>query len=119
VPAQNPPRPVGDEALLATWKQLLDNGPMQDCEPHLAGTARPAVARISIGTARAIGLDDSALLTVTGEQGEITLLAEFADLPDGVVWLPSESGQSEVRRKLGRGHGAIVSLARANGGSHA
>ena len=44
-----PARPPGragagpGQALLATWHQLLDAGRMQDGEPYLAGTARPAV----------------------------------------------------------------------------
>ncbi len=39
------------QALLATWRQLLDSGRMQDGEPSLAGTARPVVARMSAATA--------------------------------------------------------------------
>ncbi len=57
-----PPRPGGHagspvavvppgQALLATWRQLLDSGRMQDGEPSLAGTARPVVARMSAATA--------------------------------------------------------------------
>ena len=38
------------DVRLATWRQLLDSGRMQDGEPSLAGTARPAVARMSAAT---------------------------------------------------------------------
>ena len=34
---------------------LLDAGRLQDGEPHLAGTARPPVARLSAATAAEIG----------------------------------------------------------------
>ena len=44
------------EALLATWHNLLDAGRMQDGEPNLAGTARPAVARMSAATAAEAGV---------------------------------------------------------------
>ena len=33
--------------LLASWRQLLDSGVMQEGEPHLAATARPTVALVS------------------------------------------------------------------------
>ena len=44
--------PAAGEAVLATWSQLLDAGRLQDGEPYLAGTARPAVARLSAGDRR-------------------------------------------------------------------
>ncbi len=30
-------------------------------------------------------------MTLTGDRGSVTLPAEVADLPDGVVWLPANS----------------------------
>ena len=35
------------DLALATWKQLLDNGSMQDGDDNLRATARNAVARVS------------------------------------------------------------------------
>ncbi|RZS44464.1 NADH dehydrogenase subunit G [Herbihabitans rhizosphaerae] len=111
VPAAQVPSSLGGpSALLATWRQLLDNGSMQDDEPALAGTARPVVARVSESTARALGLNGTA--TVSTARGSITLPVVHADLPDGVVWLPADSGDSTVRATLGAGHGDIVTLAR-------
>ena len=101
------PAKVGaGEAVLATWRQLLDEGSLQDEEPALAGTARPVVARLSAGGAREIG----DRVTVATERGAITLPVEVADLPDGVVWLPGNSAGSRVRPVLGAGHGAVVSI---------
>ena len=37
------------EAVLASWRQLIDAGTLQRDEPELAGTARPPVARIGAG----------------------------------------------------------------------
>src|SRR5262249_10322762 len=52
---QDPPAarvlPGPGEAVLTTWHQLLDTGRMQDGEPFLAGTARPAAAGMSAATA--------------------------------------------------------------------
>ena len=41
VPAGEPPQPKPNEAVLATWRLLLDDGRLQDGEPYLAGTADP------------------------------------------------------------------------------
>ncbi len=103
------PVPAGS-AVLVTWRTLLDAGRMQDGEPHLAGTARPAVARVSAATATALGVTDGEPLTVTSEHGGLTVPAAVADLPDGVVWLPTNSVGCAVRRTLRVGSGAVVRL---------
>ncbi|WP_020668550.1 NADH-quinone oxidoreductase subunit G [Amycolatopsis nigrescens] len=97
--------PGEGQAVLATWRQLLDDGSLQDEEPHLAGTARPAVARLSEKTA-----NGHRSVTVSTERGAITLPVEVTDLPDGVVWLPGNSAGSNIRVALGAGHGSLVSL---------
>ncbi|GAB3479762.1 NADH-quinone oxidoreductase subunit G [Amycolatopsis cihanbeyliensis] len=107
VPGLPQAAPGAGKAMLATWRQLLDHGSLQVDEPHLAGTARPVVARLSANTARSVGKR----VTVSTERGSITLPVEVADLPDGVVWLPSNSDGSRVRVALGAGHGAEVSIA--------
>ncbi|HEV2782016.1 MAG TPA: NADH-quinone oxidoreductase subunit G [Actinophytocola sp.] len=110
LPAQ-PVLPRSDtQVLLATWHQLLDNGSLQVDEPHLAGTARPVVARLSANTARVLGVDGAATVTVATERGSITVPVQHADLPDGVVWLPTNSGPSAVRSVLGAVHGDVVSV---------
>ncbi|MGH3625059.1 MAG: NADH-quinone oxidoreductase subunit G, partial [Sciscionella sp.] len=103
-------KPGSGEALLATWRQLLDNGSMQDGEPHLAGTAREAVARISEGTARGLRVELPGRISVGTDRGWISIDAEVADMPDDVVWLPTNSGPSAVRRLLAAGHGSVVRL---------
>ncbi|MBV9846141.1 MAG: NADH-quinone oxidoreductase subunit G [Kutzneria sp.] len=116
LPAPPAPAAADGEVLLATWRHLLDNGSLQDDEPNLAGTARPAMARLSAATAERFGVTEGHPVTVWTERGSVTVRAEFADLPDDVVWLPGNSGFSSVRRHLGVGHGASVSL-RAGGGN--
>ncbi|GAA1989651.1 NADH-quinone oxidoreductase subunit G [Amycolatopsis minnesotensis] len=104
-PGASRAQPGEGEVVLATWRQLLDNGSLQDDEPHLAGTRRRVMARLSESTA-----NGHRSVTVSTGRGSITLPVEVADLPDGVVWLPSNSDGSAVRRDLGAGHGAVVSL---------
>ncbi len=105
VPAAAAPAPGTGEAVLATWRMLLDAGRMQDGEPNLAGTARPAVARLSATTAAEIGATEA--ITVGGA---ITLPLEIADLPDRVVWVPQNSPGSAVYRDLGVTAGAVVRI---------
>ncbi|GAA2663453.1 MULTISPECIES: NADH-quinone oxidoreductase subunit G [Actinosynnema] len=104
------PQPKRGQAVLATWRRLLDNGSMQDGEPHLKGTARPTAAWLSEATARDLGVEPGAEVTVSTERGEVVLPVAVADLPDGVVWLPGNSGESTVRRTLVAGHGSVVAV---------
>ena len=78
---------------LATWKQLLDLGSMQDGEQPLRATARTPVARLSQASYDAIFgiIDGAAEVVVTGDRGSVTLPAVVADLPDDVVWVPARS----------------------------
>jgi NADH-quinone oxidoreductase subunit G len=102
--------PGPGRALLASWHNLLDVGRMQDGEPNLAGTARAAVARMSAATAAEAGTADGGKVTVATGHGAISVPVEIADMPDRVVWLPTNSAGSELRSSLRAGHGAVVSV---------
>ncbi|MFI7043718.1 NADH-quinone oxidoreductase subunit G [Streptosporangium sandarakinum] len=105
VPALRP-----GEATLATWHLLLDDGRLQDGEPYLAGTAREAAALVSAATAAASGISDGDKIVVTGERGSLSVPVRIADLPDGVVWLPSNSAGRSVTRDLGAVAGDTVKI---------
>jgi len=113
VAPSTPPPPAAGEAVLATWSQLLDAGRMQDGEPYLAGTARDVVARLSAATAAGLDVADGDRVTVATDAGEVTAPVAVTDMPDGVVWLPTNAAGTSVRSALGAGHGAVVRLARA------
>ncbi len=125
------------DVRLATWRQLLDSGRMQDGEPSLAGTARPVVARMSAATAAEAGAADGDKVTVATGRGSVTVPVEVVPMADHVVWLPAAGlpqgaragaaaesapypGDSEaaaqagttIRAHLGAGHGAMVTLRR-------
>jgi NADH-quinone oxidoreductase subunit G len=104
------PAPAPGEALLATWHQLLDAGRMQDGEPFLAGTARAALALMSAVTAAEAGTADGGKVTVATGRGAVTVGVKVTDMPDRVVWLPSNSVSCRARRDLGAGHGTRVTL---------
>jgi NADH-quinone oxidoreductase subunit G len=105
-----PPAPERGQAVLATWHHLVDLGSLQDGADHLAGTARRPVARLSPATAAEIGAEDGTQLTVSTARGAITLPLRVTAMPDRVVWLPTNSAGSTVRRTLGADAGAVVSI---------
>lgn len=91
---------------------LLDSGRLQDGEPHLAGTARTTVVRLSPRTAAEIGASDGDPVTVRTDHGSITLPLVRTDMPDRVVWLPVNSSGCAVRAQLGAGSGEVVDIER-------
>ncbi|BBX17776.1 NADH-quinone oxidoreductase subunit G [Mycolicibacterium duvalii] len=114
VPASSSPgpEPGPGQAVLAGWRMLLDNGRLQDGEPHLAGTARPPVARLSPATAAEIGVGHGDRVTVSTEHGAITVPLEITGMVDRVVWLPLNSRDSTVHATLGVTTGAVVAIGR-------
>jgi NADH-quinone oxidoreductase subunit G len=105
------PTVVGDgEAVLATWRQLLDHGLLQEGDAFLGATARSAAARLSPSTANALGVADGAEVTVSTDAGSLTLPLVVTAMPDGVVWLPANSDGSTPRATLGAGHGDVVRI---------
>ncbi len=77
----------GDGLVLATWKQMIDNGSLQDGDKALRATARVPVARVSPATYDRVG----ELVTLTGDRGSVTLPTEIAEMADDVVWVPANS----------------------------
>lgn len=110
VSAAEPTAPGAGEAILTGWRMLLDQGRLQDGEPHLAGTAREPVVRLSADTAAEIGATDGGAVTVSTSRGSITLPLNVTDMPDRVVWLPLNSPGSAVYRQLGATLGSVVSI---------
>jgi NADH-quinone oxidoreductase subunit G len=110
ISAPQPPQPGSGEAVLTGWRMLLDEGRLQDGEPHLAGTARKPVVRLSADTAAEIGASDGDEVTVSTPRGSITLPLNITDMPDRVVWLPLNSPGSAVNRQLGVTLGSLVKI---------
>jgi NADH-quinone oxidoreductase subunit G len=110
VPATEPQRPGFGQAVLASWRQLIDGSTLAMGERALAGTARPAYLRVNQATGERLGVTVGEPATVRTDRGAIKLPVALADLPDGVVWLPGNSGDSRVRAVLGAGHGDLVGV---------
>ena len=104
------PEPGPGEAVLATWHHLIDLGSLTDGDELLGGTARLPLVRLGKSTAEALGVADGDPVTVGTDRGAITLPAAITEMPDGVVWLPTNSTGSTVRRSLRASSGTIVRL---------
>ncbi|OZD66569.1 NADH-quinone oxidoreductase subunit G [Rhodococcus sp. 05-340-1] len=102
------------EAILTTWRMLIDAGRMQDGEDNLAATGRTPTVRLSATTASSIGAETGDLVSVVTDRGSITLPLTITDLPDTVVWIPMNSPGSAVYRSLGVQSGAVVRLRRGS-----
>ena len=98
----------GDEALLSSWRLLLDAGSLQDGEENLAGTAHPSVAVISANRATKLGVTTGELIRVSTKNGAITLPCEIAEIEENSIWLPRNSKESRVIATLGIATGAVT-----------
>ena len=104
---------TGDEAILNSWRNLLDKGSLQDGEDNLAGTARKSIVVISPARAKSLGVNESDLVRVSNEYGAITLPCSISDIEESSVWLPRNSQSSQLIRNLGTVSNSIVKVAKA------
>ena len=105
--------PSSDEAVLNSWRNLLDKGSMQDGEDNLAGTARKSVVVISPARAKSLSVSENDLVRVSNDYGAITLPCSINDIEDSSVWLPRNSQNSQLIRNLGTVSNSIVKVAKA------
>ncbi|OCB07859.1 NADH-quinone oxidoreductase subunit G [Mycolicibacterium porcinum] len=108
------PAPGPGQAVLASWRLLLDAGRLQDGEPYLAGTAVSPVVRLSPATAAELGVASDDPVTVSTDRGAVRLPLAVTEMPDRVVWLPANSPGSAIHRQLGVTAGELVSIGRAD-----
>ena len=85
------------QAVLSTWRHLLDKGSLQSGEPYLAATARVAVVRVSPATAQKLNLVDggTAKVSCCGRSASAPLIVT-AGMAEDVVWLPANSEGSSL-----------------------
>jgi len=102
-----------DQALITSWRRLLDSGTLQQGEENLAGTARRTVAVISPKRAQGLGVVDGDPLRISTQQGSITLPALVENIHDDAVWAPRNSRGSQLLANLGVAHGAVVTVVKA------
>lgn len=90
------------QAVLSSWRHLLDKGALQSGEPYLAATSRVAVVRVSPATAQALDLQDGVRTTVSFADNTATaLLIITSGMADNVVWIPANSEGSSLNLPSG------------------
>ena len=102
-----------NDALLTSWRRLLDMGTLQKGEDNLAGTRRPTVAVISAKRATSIGVTSGDQVRVSNSYGSITIPALVEDIHDDAVWLPRNSFASQTLVSLNAAHGDVVTVVKA------
>jgi len=104
---------TGDQAVLTSWRRLLDLGTLQKGEENLAGTARRTVAVISPKRAAALGAVDGDLLRISNDNGWVMLAALVENIHDDAVWAPRNSAGSQLLANLGVAHNSVVTVVKA------
>jgi NADH-quinone oxidoreductase subunit G len=99
-----------DQALLTSWRRLLDESSLQQGEENLAGTARKSVVVISPKRASSIGVVDGDAVRVSNEHGAIVLPVLLEAIHDDAVWLPRNSRGSHLLATLGVASGSLVTV---------
>ena len=103
----------GDQALLTSWRRLLDLGTLQKGEDNLAGTSRKSVAVIAKSRAEKLGVKNGDALRISNEFGSITLPALVEAIHDDAVWIPRNSRGTQPLISLNAVHGDVVSVVKA------
>jgi NADH-quinone oxidoreductase subunit G len=94
--------------VLSSWKQLIDDGRMQDGDDHYRATARQPVMLVNEATFHGLGVEEGDLVTLTGPLGSVNLPVRVADLVDGAVWAPASSPGFPVRHLVGPAGSAVT-----------
>ena len=69
------------------------------------------MARLSAATAAEVGVADGDLISASAPTvARSRLPLVITDLPDDVVWVPTNSAGSSIHRDLGVGAGAVVRI---------
>jgi NADH-quinone oxidoreductase subunit G len=113
VAAGSAPSTSGDQAVLTSWRRLLDMGTMQRGEDNLAGTRRQTVAVISEKRAAAAGVTTGDQVRISNANGSITLPVLVEDIHDDAVWIPRNSFGSQALTALDAVHGELVTVVKA------
>ncbi|MGY2873087.1 NADH-quinone oxidoreductase subunit G [Marmoricola sp. URHA0025 HA25] len=87
--------------VLSSWKQLIDDGRMQDGDDHYRATARRPVVLVNEATFATLGVAEGDLVALTGPLGSIHLPVRVGDVVQGAVWAPASAPGASVRHLVG------------------
>jgi NADH-quinone oxidoreductase subunit G len=107
------PTASGDQAILTSWRRLLDMGTLQRGEDNLAGTRRQTVAVISEKRAASVGVSTGDQVRISNSNGSLTLPVLVEDIHDDAIWIPRNSFGSQALTALNAVHGELVTVVKA------
>jgi NADH-quinone oxidoreductase subunit G len=102
-----------EQAIITSWRRLLDEGSLQVGEDNLAGTRRPTIAVISPKRADALGVATGEKIRISHADASLTIEVLVEDIHDDAVWLPRNSIGSQPLRVLNAAHGELVTVVKA------
>jgi NADH-quinone oxidoreductase subunit G len=113
-------RGSGSGLVLSSWKQLLDDGRMQDGDDHLRATARRPVVLVNQATFDGLAAsgavsEEGDLVALTGPLGTLHLPVGISDVVDGAVWAPASAPGFPVRHLVGPAGSPVTLSARESG----
>jgi NADH-quinone oxidoreductase subunit G len=108
--------PSEGQLVLASWKQLIDDGRMQDGDVAMRQTARKPLVLVGQETLADHGLEVGDLVTLSGPRGSVDLPVAVGDLAPGTVWAPATAPGLSVRKLVGPA-GSPVTLTSIDGAS--
>src|SRR4029079_14336801 len=94
-------KPRSGELVLASWKQLIADGRMQDGDEAMRATARKPVVLVGSATLARLGAKVGDMVTLTRALGSVELPVGVADLAEGTVWAPASAPGASVRHLVG------------------
>ena len=94
-------KPLSGELVLASWKQLIDDGRMQDGDEAMRATARKPVVLVGSDILAELGATVGDVVTLSGPLGSVDLPIGVADLAEGTVWAPASAPGASVRHLVG------------------
>lgn len=110
VVSNSPVKLGANQALLTSWRRLLDESSLQEGEDNLAGTARKSVVVISPERATSLGVVAGDTVRVSNEHGAVVLPVLVEAIHDDAVWLPRNSRGSHLLATLGVASGSVVTV---------
>jgi len=101
---------TGEGYVLASWKPMISDGPMQDGDAAYHASSRTPMVLVSEATLVALDLEAGEPVSVSTDHGSAVLQIGTADLDDGVVFVPDGVSGVNLARDLRTRPGGRVAL---------
>ncbi len=101
---------TNDSYVLATWKPMVSDGPMQDGDAAYHASGRAPSVLVSAAALASLGLEAGEPVQVTTSHGSVVMQVGRVEVDDDVVFVPDGVAGLNVVRDLGVRAGGRVTL---------